>query len=104
MFWSAKTNILDFVSFKFTKLWATDSHALCSSDDMCVPSVREGLAPHLFPLSDVDRVHRAGADLISLLEKPRAGQELWVLVISILDSDGGTGADIVVLSSVHFLK
>lgn len=72
---------------------------------MCVPSVREGLAPDLFPLSDVDRVHRAGADLISLLlEKPRAGQELWVLVISILDSDGDTGADIVVLSSVHFLK
>lgn len=70
-----------------------------------MPSVREGLAPDLFPLSDVDRVHRAGADLISLLlEKPCAGQELWVLVISILDSDGDTGADIVVLSSVHFLK
>lgn len=71
---------------------------------LCVACLRESLAPDLFPLCDVHGVHGAGADPIGLLEKPYAGQELWVLVISILDSDGDVYAGIVVLSSVHFLK
>lgn len=59
----------------------------------------------LFPLCDIDCVHRAGADATGLiLKKQRAGQELWVLVISIQDADGDGGAGVEVLCSVHFLR
>ncbi len=67
--------------------------------------LREGSATHLFSLCNIDCVLRAGADVAGvILEKQCAGQELWVLVISIQDSDGDVGAGIEVLSSVHFLK
>lgn len=58
----------------------------------------------LRPLGDVDRVHRAGADTAGVvLKEQHAGQELWVLVISVQDCDGQGGAGVKVLSRVHFL-
>lgn len=64
-----------------------------------------GLTTDLFPLCDIDCVHRAGADAAGLiLEKERTGQELWVLVISIQDSDSDVGAGIEALSCAHLLK
>lgn len=63
------------------------------------------LAADLFPLCDIDCVHRAGADAAGLvLEKQRAGHELWVLVISVQDGDGDVGAGVEALSSAHFLR
>lgn len=67
--------------------------------------MRKGVAADLFPLCHIDRVHGAGADAAGLiLEKQHAGQELWVLVISIQDGDGDVGAGIEMLSSAHFLR
>lgn len=61
-------------------------------------------AADLFSLRDVDRVHRTGADLAALiLKEQHAGQELGVLVVSIQDSDGETGAGVEVLRRVHLL-
>lgn len=72
---------------------------------MCGVIEGGGLATDLLPLCDIDCVHWAGADVTGLiLEKQRAGQELWVLVISIQDGDGDVGAGVEVLSSAHFLR
>lgn len=63
------------------------------------------LATDLLPLSDIDCVHRAGADVTGLVsEKQRARQELWVMVISVQDGDVDAGAGVEVLCSAHFLR
>lgn len=68
-------------------------------------ALKESLSTDLVPLCDIDCVHRAGADGAGLiLEKQHAGQELWVLVISIQDVDGDDGAGIEMLSCGHFLR
>lgn len=69
-------------------------------------SVTEGkLAADLFPLCDIDCILRASADGTSvILEKQHAGQELWVLVISIQDGDVDVCTGIEVLLCVHFLR
>lgn len=72
---------------------------------MCMLWLSGGLATNLLPLRDIDCIHWAGADATGpILEKQRAGLELWVLVISIQDGNGDVGAGVEVLSSVHFLR
>lgn len=72
---------------------------------MFVLRLMEGLATDLFPFCDVDCVHGAGADATDIiLEKKDAGQELWILVISIHDGDGDVGAGVEALSGAHFLR
>lgn len=67
--------------------------------------MRDGLVTDIFPLCHIDCVHRAGADATGLiLEKQHAGQELWVLVISIQDGDGDVCAGVEALHSAHFLR
>lgn len=59
----------------------------------------------LCSLCDVGCVSRAGADTTGLVLKQNgAGYELWVLVISVLDSDADIGAGVIVLGREHLLK
>ena len=76
-----------------------------NTGNMCMVRLNKGLATDLLPFCDVDCVQGTGADATNLiLKKQDAGQELWVLVISIQDGDGDIGAGVEALSSVHFLR
>ena len=72
------------------------------SSESTKPECRQS---HLIGLCDVCHVDWVGADWeVDVCRGRVAGEELWILVVPVLNVDGQGGGRVVPISGVHFLK